>query len=98
VRARSRFPSPLIKPDMRISRTRLSNRLHPTALGAGPNWTRRFNLDLAQFKNCSALFERARKRPSVQKVLAYEKDTQPRSPPQPELRKPPSGNVPVRIG
>ena len=33
-------------------------------------------LDTAQFKNCTAHFERMQKRPSVQKVLAFEKETQ----------------------
>ena len=33
---RLRFPSPLIKPDVRISRIRLSDWLHFTAHGAGP--------------------------------------------------------------
>ena len=31
-----RFPSPLIKPDVRISRIRLSDWLHPGAHGGGP--------------------------------------------------------------
>ena len=34
-----------------------------------------FELDLAQFKNCSAHFERVKQRPSVQKLLAFEKAT-----------------------
>jgi len=33
-------------------------------------------LDTLQFKNCTAHFERMQKRPSVQKVLAFEKETQ----------------------
>ena len=37
----SRFPSPLIKPDVRISRIRLSDWLHLMAHGGGPIWTRR---------------------------------------------------------
>ena len=36
-----RFPSPLIKPDVRVSRIRLSDWLHRTAHGGGPIWTRR---------------------------------------------------------
>src|SRR6476620_3428093 len=32
-----RFPSPLIKPDVRISRIRLSDGLHPTAHGGAPH-------------------------------------------------------------
>lgn len=36
-----RFPSPLIKPDVRISRIRLSDWLHREAHGGGPKWTRR---------------------------------------------------------
>jgi glutathione S-transferase len=35
-----------------------------------------FDLDLAPFKNCAAHFERMKERPSVQKLLAYEKDVQ----------------------
>src|SRR5271165_692222 len=33
-----RFPSPLIKPDVRISRIRLSDWLHGEAFGAGLGW------------------------------------------------------------
>ena len=36
-----RFPSPLIKPDVRISRIRLSDWLHGKAHGGAPRWTRR---------------------------------------------------------
>ena len=36
-----RFPSPLIKPDVRISRIRLSDWLHRMTHGGGPKWTRR---------------------------------------------------------
>ena len=39
--ASPRFPSPLIKPDVRISRIRLSDWLHPEAHGGGPRCTRR---------------------------------------------------------
>ncbi len=35
-----------------------------------------FNLDLSQFKHCTAHFERMKQRPSVQKLLAFEKDVQ----------------------
>ncbi len=35
-----------------------------------------FNLDMAQFKNCTAHFERMSQRASVKKVLAFEKDVQ----------------------
>jgi glutathione S-transferase len=35
-----------------------------------------FNLDLSQFKNCMAHFERMQQRPSVQKLLAYEQEVQ----------------------
>ncbi len=35
-----------------------------------------FNLDLAAFRNCQAHFERMKQRPSVQKLLAYEKEVQ----------------------
>ena len=36
-----RFLSPLIKPDVWISRIRLPDRLHLKAHGGGPRWTRR---------------------------------------------------------
>jgi len=53
---------------------------HFTAPDAHFFWTFRrgsqFNLDLPQFKNCSAHFERMKSRPSVQKLLAYEKAVQ----------------------
>ena len=35
-----------------------------------------FNLDLSEFTNCSAHFERMKNRPSVQKLLAFEKSVQ----------------------
>ena len=35
-----------------------------------------FELDLSQFKNCTAHFERMKTRPSVQKLLAFEKSVQ----------------------
>jgi len=35
-----------------------------------------FDLDLSQFANCTAHFERMKSRPSVQKLLAYEKSVQ----------------------
>lgn len=35
-----------------------------------------FNLDLSAFKNCLSHFERMTQRPSVQKLLAFEKDVQ----------------------
>jgi glutathione S-transferase len=35
-----------------------------------------FDLDLSEFSNCSAHFERIERRPSVQKLLAYEKAVQ----------------------
>jgi glutathione S-transferase len=35
-----------------------------------------FNLDLAQFKHCTAHFERMKQRPSVQKLLAFEQQVQ----------------------
>ncbi len=34
------------------------------------------NLDQSQFRNCTAHFERMKQRPSVQKLLAYEKEVQ----------------------
>src|SRR3954454_7468275 len=39
--ATPRFPSPLVKPDVRISRIRLSDWLHREAHGGGPRCTRR---------------------------------------------------------
>ena len=49
---------------------------HFTAVDAHFFWCFRrgtqFQLDLAQFKNCMAHFERMQRRPSVQKLLAYE--------------------------
>jgi hypothetical protein len=36
-----RFPSPLIKPDVRISRIRLTDWLHLAAHGGGPKWIAR---------------------------------------------------------
>jgi hypothetical protein len=35
-----------------------------------------FKLDVSAFRNCVAHFERMKLRPSVQKVLAYEKQVQ----------------------
>ena len=35
-----------------------------------------FELDLSSFKNCIAHFERMKKRPSVQKLLAFEKSVE----------------------
>ena len=35
-----------------------------------------FELDLSSFKNCIAHFERMKQRPSVQKLLAFEKSVQ----------------------
>ena len=35
-----------------------------------------FHLDLSQFKNCMAHFERMKQRPSVRKLLAYEQEVQ----------------------
>lgn len=53
---------------------------HFTAADAHFFWCYRratqFDLPLAQFKNCTAHFERVKERPSVQKLLAYEKDVQ----------------------
>jgi glutathione S-transferase len=50
---------------------------HFTAADAHFFWCFRrglqFDLDLSGFPNCSAHFERMKRRPSVQKVLAYEK-------------------------
>jgi glutathione S-transferase len=51
---------------------------HFTAVDAHFFWCFRrgtqFDLDLSQFKNCLAHFERMQRRPSVQKLLAYEQD------------------------
>ena len=53
---------------------------HFTAADAHFFWTFRrgtlFDLDLSQFSNCMAHFERMKTRPSVQKLLAYEKTIQ----------------------
>lgn len=53
---------------------------HFTAADAHFFWCfrrgRQFNLDLAQFRHCMAHFERMQLRPSVQKLLAYEKEVQ----------------------
>jgi glutathione S-transferase len=53
---------------------------HFTAADAHFFWCFRratqFELDLAGFTNCMAHFERIGKRPSAQKVLAYEKSVQ----------------------
>ena len=53
---------------------------HFTAADAHFFWCFRrgsqFDLDLSGFANCSAHFERLKRRPSVQKLLAYEKDVQ----------------------
>ncbi|HZT51913.1 MAG TPA: glutathione S-transferase N-terminal domain-containing protein [Stellaceae bacterium] len=53
---------------------------HFTAADAHFFWCFRratqFNLPLGGFTNCLAHFERMQKRPSVQKVLAFEKETQ----------------------
>jgi glutathione S-transferase len=53
---------------------------HFTAADAHFFWCFRrgtqFDLDLAQFANCSAHFERMQSRPSVQKLIAFEKTVQ----------------------
>lgn len=53
---------------------------HFTAADAHFFWCFRragqFKLDLSQFKNCTAHFERMKQRASVQKVLAYEAEVQ----------------------
>ncbi len=53
---------------------------HFTAADAHFFWTFRrgglFDLDLSGFSNCMAHFERMKTRPSVQKLLAYEKTIQ----------------------
>src|SRR5205085_993022 len=68
----------------RIAEDRLAGRewffAHFTAVDAHFFWCFRrgtqFNLDLAQFKNCSMHFERMQQRPSVRKLLAYEHEVQ----------------------
>jgi glutathione S-transferase len=51
---------------------------HFTAVDAHFFWCFRrgtqFDLDLSQFENCLAHFERMKERPSVQKLLAYEQE------------------------
>jgi glutathione S-transferase len=53
---------------------------HFTAVDAHFFWCFRrgtqFDLDMSAFKHCTAHFERMKGRPSVQKLLAYEKDVQ----------------------
>ncbi len=53
---------------------------HFTAADAHFFWCYRrgtqFDLDLSGFRNCTAHFERMKQRPSVQKLLAFEKDVQ----------------------
>ena len=53
---------------------------HFTAADAHFFWCFRrgtqFNLDVSQFQHCMAHFERMKRRPSVQKVLAFEADVQ----------------------
>ena len=53
---------------------------HFTAVDAHFFWCFRrgtqFNLDVSQFKNCMAHFERMKGRPSVGKLLAYEQEVQ----------------------
>jgi glutathione S-transferase len=53
---------------------------HFTSVDAHFYWCFRrgtqFDLDLSRFKNCMAHFERMQTRPSVQKLLAYEKSVQ----------------------
>ena len=53
---------------------------HFTAVDAHFFWCFRrgsqFNLDLSQFENCMAHFERMQQRPSVRKLLAYEAEVQ----------------------
>jgi glutathione S-transferase len=53
---------------------------HFTAVDAYFFWCFRravsFQLDVSRFESCIAHFERVKERPSVQKVLAYEKQVQ----------------------
>lgn len=53
---------------------------HFTAPDAHFFWTFRrgtlFDIDMSEFKNCTAHFERMKTRPSVQKLLAFEKTVQ----------------------
>ena len=49
-----RFPSPLIKPDVRISRIRLSDWLHLVAVGGGPMCIRR-SRSTPSFPNTTSL-------------------------------------------
>jgi glutathione S-transferase len=53
---------------------------HFTAVDAHFFWCFRrgtqFNLDVSQFKNCMSHFERMRQRPSVRKLLDYEREVQ----------------------
>ena len=53
---------------------------HFTAVDAHFSWCfqrgTQFNLDVSQFNNCMAHFERMQQRPSVRKLLAYEQEVQ----------------------
>jgi hypothetical protein len=49
-----RLPSPLVKPDVRISRIRLSDWLHLAAVGGGPTCTRRSRSTPSSPKTLSA--------------------------------------------
>ena len=79
-----RFATEALHESFRIADSLLAGREwffdHFTAPDAHFFWCFRratqFELDLAAFPNCQAHFERMKKRPSVQKLLAYEKDVQ----------------------
>jgi glutathione S-transferase len=76
--ARQLFENYKIADDMLLEREYFFD--HFTAADAHFFWCFRrglqFKLDLSGFANCSAHFERMKSRPSVQKLLAYEKSIQ----------------------
>ncbi|HEY2231091.1 MAG TPA: glutathione S-transferase family protein [Xanthobacteraceae bacterium] len=79
-----RLAKALLFESYRIAETMLAGRAyffdHFTAADAHFLWCFRrglqFDLDLSEFPSCAAHFERMKSRPSVQKVLAYEKSVQ----------------------
>jgi glutathione S-transferase len=76
-----RIANKLLFEDFRVMEDRLADREwffpHFTAVDAYFFWCFRrglsFKLDLSEFRNCMAHFERMQQRPSAQKVIAHEK-------------------------
>jgi glutathione S-transferase len=79
-----RFATEMLVENYKIADDMLAGREHFfdhfTAADAHFFWTFRrgqqFGLDVSPFKNCMAHYERLQARPSVQKLLAFEKDVQ----------------------